>query len=83
MSLSFIVVNEVGCSRVVDSLPTTFSATYAAATKNNFTDSDGNVAGWTKSAGKGAGNVAFVSFVNAGHMVRICFSIRRIPRLTY
>jgi cathepsin A (carboxypeptidase C) len=35
----------------------------------NFTDVNGRVAGWTKSAGKGAGNVAFVSFHHAGHMV--------------
>ncbi len=63
------MVNEVGCSRVVDNLPSTFSTTYSTADKKNFTDSDGNVAGWTKAAGKGAGNVAFVSFANAGHMV--------------
>ena len=63
------MVNEVGCSRVVENLPTIFSATYATAAKKNFTDSEGNVAGWTKAAGRGAGNVAFVSFAHAGHML--------------
>lgn len=65
------VVNAIGCERVLDNLPTSFSSAFAKAEVNNFTSSDGEVAGWTKSAGKGAGNVAFVSFRNAGHMVRL------------
>jgi cathepsin A (carboxypeptidase C) len=63
------VVNFIGCSRVVDNLQTKYLADYQAATVSNFTGSDGKVAGWTKKAGKGAGNVAFVAFNNAGHMV--------------
>ena len=55
----------------MDELPTSFSAPYAKSKVANFTDSEGNVAGWTKSAGNGAGNIAFVAFSNAGHMVRL------------
>lgn len=67
------VVNFIGCSRVVDKLETSYSKSYAAAPTHNFTASDGTVSGWTKSAGKGAGNVAFVAFANAGHMVSTLF----------
>jgi cathepsin A (carboxypeptidase C) len=63
------VVNYIGCSQVLDNLVTTYSTEYASAQVKNFTSSTGEVAGWTKSAGKGAGNVAFVGFYNAGHMV--------------
>ena len=61
--------NFIGCSRVVDNLQSRYTAEYGSAKVHNFTDSDGEVVGWTKSAGKGAGNVAFVAFTNAGHMV--------------
>ena len=67
-----LVVNFIGCSRVADKLESKFQADYLIAPVHNFTGSDGKVAGWTKSAGKGAGNVAFVAFDNAGHMVRLC-----------
>lgn len=63
------IVNFIGCSRVLDVLPTDYSAAYASASLTNFTDDEGAVVGYTKSAGKGAGNVAWVSFFNAGHMV--------------
>jgi cathepsin A (carboxypeptidase C) len=61
----------MGCASVADNLQTRYTADYAKAHVTNFTDSNGDIAGWTKSTGKGAGNVAFVSFHNAGHMVRI------------
>jgi cathepsin A (carboxypeptidase C) len=63
------VVNFIGCSRMVENLATSYSVDYAKAPVNNFTSSTGEVAGWTKATGEGAGNVAFVSFRNAGHMV--------------
>ncbi|WVR09210.1 hypothetical protein IAU60_006272 [Kwoniella sp. DSM 27419] len=64
-----MLVNAIGCARVVDGLETSYAKEYAKADKKKFKDSDGEVAGWTKSAGKGAGNIAFVGFRNAGHMV--------------
>ncbi|WWC64204.1 uncharacterized protein I303_106812 [Kwoniella dejecticola CBS 10117] len=64
-----MLVNAIGCSRVVDNLETKYSATYAKASKKKFVNSDDKVSGWTKAAGKGAGNLAFVAFANAGHMV--------------
>ncbi|OCF31325.1 cathepsin A (carboxypeptidase C) [Kwoniella heveanensis BCC8398] len=64
-----MLVNAIGCARVVDNLETSHSSEYAKADKKKFKTSEGDVAGWTKSAGKGAGNVAFVGFRNAGHMV--------------
>jgi cathepsin A (carboxypeptidase C) len=64
-----IVVNYIGCSQVLDNLATTYSTEYATAQVKNFTTDGGDVSGWTKSAGKGAGNVAYVAFYNAGHMV--------------
>lgn len=63
------VVNYIGCARVVDNLESKYASTYEHASVKNFTDVKGRVTGWTKSAGKGAGNIAFVSFHNAGHMV--------------
>lgn len=68
------VVNFIGCARVVDALETSYSKEYAHASVHNFTASDGSLSGWTKSAGKGAGNLAFVAFANAGHMVSTHFS---------
>lgn len=67
------VVNSIGVSRVMDNLPTSYSNDYLKAKTEKFKSDNGTVAGWVKSAGKGAGNVAMVSFKNAGHMV--CFSI--------
>lgn len=76
------MVNYIGCSRVVDNLESKYLSAYKAATVSNFTGSDGKVAGWTKKAGKGAGNVAFVAFNNAGHMVSV-LSERREGKLTF
>ncbi|KAI9636529.1 Alpha/Beta hydrolase protein [Dioszegia hungarica] len=64
-----MLVNFIGCSRVLDTLVTSYQNAYLAAPTHNFTASDGKVSGWTKKAGDGAGNVAFVAFANAGHMV--------------
>ncbi|GFZ51462.1 carboxypeptidase C [Saitozyma sp. JCM 24511] len=64
-----MLVNYIGCSQVLDNLATTYSTEYATAQVKNFTTDGGDVSGWTKSAGKGAGNVAYVAFYNAGHMV--------------
>ncbi|KAK4685115.1 cathepsin A (carboxypeptidase C), partial [Tremellales sp. Uapishka_1] len=64
-----MMVNSIGCLRVLDNLPTEYSLEFAQAKDEKFKSHNGTVAGWTKSAGKGAGNVAFVSFRNAGHMV--------------
>ncbi|WWC91365.1 uncharacterized protein L201_006308 [Kwoniella dendrophila CBS 6074] len=64
-----MLVNAIGCSRVADNLETKYSKLYAKAEKKVFFDSNNATAGWTKSAGKGAGNLAFVGFRNAGHMV--------------
>lgn len=66
------VVNYIGCASVLDNLQTGYLASYLAAPVVNFTSPDGEVFGYTKSAskdGKGSGNVAFVAFHNAGHMV--------------
>ena len=68
------VVNYIGCSRVADNLESKYLSTYLAASVNNFTAADGKISGWTKKAGKGAGNVAFVSFHNAGHMVSLAMA---------
>ncbi|EIW66926.1 cathepsin A (carboxypeptidase C) [Tremella mesenterica] len=64
-----MLVNSIGCESVLANLETSYAAAYNSAKVNNFTDSDGEVVGWTKAAGDGSGNVAFVSFHNAGHMV--------------
>lgn len=67
-----LVVNYIGCASVLDNLQTSYLASYLAAPFVNFTSPDGEVSGYTKSAskdGKGSGNVAFVAFHNAGHMV--------------
>ena len=63
------VVNFIGCSRVPSAIESKYASSYDAASVHNFTSSEGEVTGWTKSVGKGAGNLAFVSFHNAGHMV--------------
>ncbi|KAL7421430.1 hypothetical protein Q5752_004316 [Cryptotrichosporon argae] len=64
-----MIVNYMGCAQVLDRLETSYLEEYTNANLTHFKSSNGTVAGWTKSAGKGAGNVAFVSFHNAGHMV--------------
>lgn len=71
MSDTRAVVNYIGCAQVLDNLETSYSEKYASAAIKNFTDPSGDVVGWTKSAGKGAGNIAYVAFTNAGHMVRL------------
>ncbi|XAO25236.1 hypothetical protein I312_104051 [Cryptococcus bacillisporus CA1280] len=67
-----MLVNYIGCASVLDNLQTGYLASYLAAPVVNFTSPDGEVFGYTKSAskdGKGSGNVAFVAFHDAGHMV--------------
>jgi cathepsin A (carboxypeptidase C) len=69
--LTTLVINAWGTQQTLEHLQTTYQAAYLSSPRQNFTDTDGKVVGWTQSAGKGAGNVAFVSFRNAGHMVRL------------
>nr|XP_031862251.1 uncharacterized protein CI109_002216 [Kwoniella shandongensis]KAA5529323.1 hypothetical protein CI109_002216 [Kwoniella shandongensis] len=68
---SAVVVNFLGVARVLDDLAesTKFAADYKKAAKKEFFDHKGKAVGETKKAGKGAGNLAFTSFKNAGHMV--------------
>ncbi|WWD21011.1 hypothetical protein CI109_105492 [Kwoniella shandongensis] len=60
-----MMVNFIGCYRLLDNLPSTFSSAYQNAPNKTFVDLNGDVVGWTK----GINNLAFVSFRNAGHMV--------------
>jgi len=65
-------------------LPTAYSADYSKAKIQNFTDSEGDYVGWFKEAADKHGRVSFVSFHNAGHMVRLSSSggselIRQVP----
>ncbi|ODN74761.1 hypothetical protein L202_07082 [Cryptococcus amylolentus CBS 6039] len=65
-----MLVNFIGCAAVLDNLPSTYQAAYLSSPIANFTSPSGDVFGYTKSSGgKGSGNVAFVAFANAGHMV--------------
>lgn len=61
--------NWIGNLQWLSVLETNYLKDFTSAKINNFTSSDGVVTGMTKSAGKGSGNVAFVSFHEAGHMV--------------
>jgi len=63
------IINAWGTQQTLEALETSYQSAYLASPRQNFTDTDGKVVGWTQAAGKGAGNVAFVSFRNAGHMV--------------
>ncbi|KAK8843460.1 hypothetical protein IAR55_007117 [Kwoniella newhampshirensis] len=66
-----MMVNTIGVSRVLDQLASSssYAAEYNRAEKKDFYDVKGEVVGSTKKVGKGAGNLAFTSFKNAGHMV--------------
>jgi hypothetical protein len=70
LPLTFQVINAWGTQQTLEALETSYQAAYLSSPRTNFTDTEGKVVGWTQAAGKGAGNVAFVSFRNAGHMVR-------------
>ena len=52
-------------------LPTAYAADYNKAKITNFTDSEGDYVGWFKETADKNGRVSFVSFHNAGHMVRV------------
>ncbi|ORY29146.1 carboxypeptidase C [Naematelia encephala] len=60
-----MLVNFLGCEAVLDNLKTSYSGAFAKASKKDFVTTEGDVAGWTRDAG----NVAFVAFHDAGHMV--------------
>nr|ODN88617.1 cathepsin A (carboxypeptidase C) [Cryptococcus depauperatus CBS 7841] len=68
-----MIVNYLGCASVLDNLQTSYLSSYLSASVQNFTAPNGKTIGYTKSAGgkkgKTAGNVAYVAFANAGHMV--------------
>ena len=74
-----MLVNSIGCESVLANLPTSYQKEYNKAKVHDFVDKKGKTVGWTKAsgAGKDSGNVAFVSFHNAGHMV----SRRRLFRI--
>jgi carboxypeptidase C (cathepsin A) len=65
-----IVVNSIGVESVMANLPTMYTAAYNDAKIHNFTDSEGGHVGWFKETQDHKGRVSFVSFHNAGHMVR-------------
>ena len=65
------MVNAIGVESVMANLPTAYSAAYGTAKIHKFTDSEGEHVGWFKEALDHKGRVSFVSFHNAGHMVRV------------
>lgn len=54
----------------MDVLPTKFNKEFLNSTATPFIDSDKKEIGYVRSAGKGAGNVAYMAIYEAGHMVR-------------
>jgi cathepsin A (carboxypeptidase C) len=77
-----LICNRIGNLKWLSALETDYLSEFTSARVNNFTSSDGHVTGFTKSAGKGSGNVAFVSFHEAGHMVRL-LPRRYVGKLTF
>lgn len=65
-----MLVNSIGVESVMANLETSYNKAYIGAKSHNFTDSEGSVVGWTKETSDDKGRVTFVSFHNAGHMVR-------------
>lgn len=53
----------------MDVLPTKYLNEFLNSTATLFIDSDKRNAGYVRSAGKGAGNVAYMAVYEAGHMV--------------
>jgi carboxypeptidase C (cathepsin A) len=57
----------------MDVLPTKYNKEFLNSTATPFIDSDKKEIGYVRSAGKGAGNVAYMAIYEAGHMV--CSSV--------
>jgi carboxypeptidase C (cathepsin A) len=53
----------------VDKLETTYQAAFLNSTATPFISSNKTEAGYVRSAGHGAGNIAFMAIYEAGHMV--------------
>jgi hypothetical protein len=62
----------------MDVLPTKYLPEFLNSTATPFIDSDKRNAGYVRSAGKGAGNVAYMAIYEAGHMVSRHFSGYRL-----
>jgi carboxypeptidase C (cathepsin A) len=61
----------------VDKLETTYQAAFLNSTAIPFVSDDKKEAGYVRSAGHGAGNIAFMAIYEAGHMVSL--RVTRIP----
>ena len=59
----------IGNEQWMDVLPTKYLNEFLNSTATPFIDSDKRNAGYVRSAGKGAGNVAYMAVYEAGHMV--------------
>ncbi|KAJ9103145.1 hypothetical protein QFC21_002567 [Naganishia friedmannii] len=64
-----LMCNYIGNEQWVDVLPTKYNEEFMNSTATPFIDSDKKETGYVRSAGKGAGNVAFMAIYDAGHMV--------------
>ncbi|GHJ88906.1 hypothetical protein NliqN6_5308 [Naganishia liquefaciens] len=64
-----MMCNFIGNEQWMDVLPTKYLNEFLNSTATPFIDSDKRNAGYVRSAGKGAGNVAYMAVYEAGHMV--------------
>lgn len=64
-----MMCNFIGNEHWVDALETSFQSAFLNSSATPLIDTDKNEVGYVRSAGKGAGNVAFVAIYEAGHMV--------------
>ena len=62
---------DIGNEQWMDVLPTKYNKEFLHSTATPFIDSDKKEIGYVRSAGKGAGNVAYMAIYEAGHMVRL------------
>ncbi|KAJ9110119.1 hypothetical protein QFC19_001790 [Naganishia cerealis] len=64
-----LMCNFIGNEQWVEVLATKYLEEFQNSTATPFIDSDKKETGYVRSAGKGAGNVAFMAIYDAGHMV--------------
>lgn len=67
----------------MDVLPTKYLNEFLNSTATPFIDSDKRNAGYVRSAGKGAGNVAYMAIYEAGHMVSMRLYVLRWHWISY
>jgi carboxypeptidase C (cathepsin A) len=75
--LGYLHQFRVPVQQWVDKLETTYQAAFLNSTAIPFVSDDKKEAGYVRSAGHGAGNIAFMAIYEAGHMVSL--RVTRIP----